>query len=54
MSEDPVATEQRCPNCHMAQSEWEHNGQGYSVGGQTYCCRGCAEATGCTCHQTMA
>jgi hypothetical protein len=31
----------------MAKHEWP--GEGYSEGGQTYCCQGCAEGTGCLC-----
>lgn len=40
-----------CPNCGAVQSEqWEDNGKGYyTERGQTYCCQGCAENTGCTC-----
>ena len=42
--------EQTCPKCGMAKRDWtENGGQGYTSGGQTYCCRGCAEGTGCTC-----
>jgi hypothetical protein len=42
--------EQTCLNCRMPRSQWrENNGQGHSQGGQTYCCRGCAEGTGCRC-----
>jgi hypothetical protein len=34
----------------MAKNQWKANGgQGVSQGGQTYCCDGCAQNTGCTC-----
>lgn len=36
-----------CANCGAEQSEWA--GEGYTTGGQAYCCQGCAEDTGCTC-----
>jgi hypothetical protein len=31
----------------MIKNEWP--GEGYSHDGQSYCCQGCAEGTGCTC-----
>lgn len=44
------AAAQTCPNCGMARNEWRGNGgQGYEMAGQTYCCEGCAEGSGCTC-----
>ncbi|HEX2910314.1 MAG TPA: hypothetical protein VH186_05860 [Chloroflexia bacterium] len=40
----------KCPNCGMPQDQWKgNNGQGYEMNGQTYCCQGCANHTGCTC-----
>jgi hypothetical protein len=36
-----------CPGCGMAKNAWP--GEGYTHEGQTYCCQGCAEGTGCTC-----
>jgi len=42
--------QQTCMRCGMQQSEWKGNsGQGVSHNGQTFCCQGCAENTGCTC-----
>jgi hypothetical protein len=42
--------EQTCARCGMPRREWkEDGGQGYTKESQTYCCRGCAEDTGCTC-----
>ncbi len=39
-----------CPTCGMLQTEWlATGGQGYARDGQTFCCRGCAEGSGCTC-----
>lgn len=39
-----------CPACGMPRDEWQENkGHGYRHGPETYCCRGCAEGTGCTC-----
>jgi len=31
----------------MVKNDWP--GEGYTHDGQTYCCQGCAESTGCTC-----
>ena len=36
-----------CPGCGMLKNAWP--GEGYSHEGETYCCQGCAEGTGCTC-----
>src|SRR5207245_4425615 len=36
-----------CPGCRMIKNEWP--GEGYTHDGETYCCQGCAEGTGCTC-----
>jgi hypothetical protein len=36
-----------CPGCGMAKNDWP--GEGYTHEGQSYCCQGCAEGTGCTC-----
>ena len=36
-----------CPGCRMVKNEWP--GEGYTHDGETYCCQGCAESTGCTC-----
>lgn len=36
-----------CPGCRMTKNEWP--GEGYTHEGETYCCQGCAEGTGCTC-----
>jgi hypothetical protein len=36
-----------CPGCGMIKNEWP--GEGYTHEGQTYCCQGCAEGTGCDC-----
>lgn len=48
--EEMDRAEDDCPNCGMARSEWKGNsGKGYTKDGETYCCRGCAEGTGCTC-----
>lgn len=42
--------DQVCPGCGMSKSEWKENrGEGYAKDGENYCCRGCAEGTGCTC-----
>lgn len=40
----PVPT---CPGCGMNKNEWP--GEGYAHEGESYCCQGCAEGTGCTC-----
>jgi hypothetical protein len=36
-----------CPGCGMIKNQWP--GEGYTHEGETYCCQGCAEGTGCTC-----
>jgi len=36
-----------CPGCGMIKNELP--GEGYTHNGQTFCCQGCAEGTGCTC-----
>jgi len=36
-----------CPGCAMIKNQWP--GEGYTHEGETYCCQGCAEGTGCNC-----
>jgi len=36
----------------MPKNEWP--GEGYTFEGQSYCCQGCAEGTGCTCKTVPA
>ena len=36
-----------CPGCAKIKNDWP--GEGYTHEGETYCCQGCAESTGCTC-----
>ena len=36
-----------CPGCAMIKNEWP--GEGYTHEGQSYCCQGCAEGSGCIC-----
>lgn len=36
-----------CPGCGMVKNDWP--GEGYTHEGESYCCQGCAEGTGCTC-----
>ena len=44
--------EKTCPKCGMTEKQWKgNNGQGVNKDNQTYCCNGCAENTGCTCHK---
>jgi hypothetical protein len=39
-----------CPECGKPEERWcEDEGRGYPFGGQVFCCRGCAEETGCAC-----
>jgi hypothetical protein len=41
---------QSCPKCGMSRGDWQgEGGQGYAKDRETYCRRGCAEGTGCTC-----
>ncbi len=48
----PSETERACPGCGMARSQWSGNaGEGYPKSGEVYCCRECAEGTGCACHE---
>jgi hypothetical protein len=46
-NEPPASPLPACPGCAMIKNEWP--GEGYSHEGETYCCQGCAEGTGCTC-----
>ena len=49
-SEDRTMAEQTCTKCAMPKRNWKANeGKGYAIQGRDYCCRGCAEGTGCTC-----
>lgn len=42
--------EPRCTACGMPRRAWRGgSGQGYPLDGDTFCCQGCAEGTGCTC-----
>src|SRR5258708_5943996 len=36
-----------CPNCGMDLAD--RKTEGFVLNAETYCCRGCAEGTGCTC-----
>jgi hypothetical protein len=47
MSADVSTPQPACPGCAMIKNKWP--GEGYSHEGETYCCQGCAEDTGCTC-----
>jgi hypothetical protein len=38
-----------CPACGMDLTEPQT--QGFVLGAETYCCRGCAEGTGCICNE---
>ncbi len=39
-----------CPNCGLERDRWsDNNGYGYTLDGDTFCCRGCAEDSGCIC-----
>ena len=43
-----IVPENECPNCGKSREEWP-DATGYVKGGERYCCRGCAEGTGCIC-----
>jgi hypothetical protein len=46
---------QTCARCERPREQWhDRNGQGYEKDGKGYCCRGCAENTGCTCMTGVA
>ena len=46
--------DQMCPRCGMNQKDWTANeGRGFNKEGESYCCQGCAEGTGCTCEETV-
>jgi len=48
---DVKEMEQTCSRCDMPRHQWKGNdGEGVLQDDQTYCCQGCAEGTGCTCH----
>jgi hypothetical protein len=40
-----------CPGCGRPEAQWSEVGGEGVIGddGATYCCRGCATETGCTC-----
>ena len=45
-------SDQPCPCCGLPKGLWDaNNGEGYVTNGRTYCCRGCAEGTLCTCRR---
>ena len=44
---DPSIPLPACPRCAMIKNEWP--GEGYTHEGESYCCQGCAEGSGCTC-----
>jgi hypothetical protein len=52
LSADESAPLPACPACAMIKNEWP--GEGYTHEGETYCCQGCAEGTGCTCVSVVA
>jgi hypothetical protein len=39
----------KCPNCGLVKDYWSNEGEGYTHEGETYCCKGCCEKTGCFC-----
>lgn len=52
---DPIEApeETDCVRCGMAKEDWKGNkGNGVKQEGEMYCCKGCAEDTGCTCKET--
>jgi len=50
MTSTGTSREQTCPTCNRARSEWRTaNSTGYTKGGTTYCCEGCATGGHCTC-----
>jgi hypothetical protein len=50
-STDHLVKELRiCAGCGRPETTWrEHAGEGFSLGSEVYCCRGCADQIGCTC-----
>lgn len=51
LTDGPTPREIRlCPGCGRPEPQWrENDGAGYQLGGEVFCCRGCADETGCTC-----
>jgi hypothetical protein len=48
--EASMADQQTCPRCGMEKSAWKGNdGQGVDRDGTRFCCRECADGTGCIC-----
>lgn len=42
---------ERCPGCSLKRAEWlGSRSRGYVLDDVRYCCYGCAEESGCTCH----
>ncbi len=48
MKEIRRRAERICAGCGMVL-----NTHGYNLAGETYCCQGCAEETGCDCDQMV-
>ncbi len=51
--DEPGMDAESCPTCGMDRKDWA-KAQGYQLGGESYCCQGCAEGTGCTCAEDAA
>ena len=47
LSTDMATRLPSCTGCGMVKNEWP--GEGYTHEGESYCCQGCAEGTGCVC-----
>jgi hypothetical protein len=47
VSTEAEAPPPACPGCGMLKNAWP--GEGYTHEGESFCCQGCAEGTGCTC-----
>ena len=46
-----MSEQRKCPQCGRPEWKWTANqGLGYPDDEMLYCCAGCAQGTGCTCH----
>jgi hypothetical protein len=50
MTNETSVNARDCPGCGMPREDWpDGDPGGFAKGDAVYCCRGCAEGSGCTC-----
>lgn len=50
---EPVEDGDACARCGMEKADWG-SAQGIQKEGETFCCQGCADETGCLCEEQKA